>query len=304
MEDDSAISFLPENFEFVQDLGSRFIVRDSNDGTEKLVYRIDLNGVKREERRLEIIDYINEYKGVHLLPCMVELGESFDDEWVYYLVQETFQYGSLHNEYQTIRRTGAIIGENMLKSWMCQILLALQGLHRRKMIHGAVYAENVYLCANKDNVRLGPTDEFLHLYENPQSLYKHISSFKTARATDSRGGSERFVTAVSGLDGLEYIAPEMFNPTGEIAPTNDIWGLGTMMYKLATGKAPFSGNTPVAVVMSIERTTPDFNVFLQKGYTREFIDIISKMLEKDDNKRLTASDLLTSGYFPETNSFA
>ena len=191
---------------------------------------------------------------------------------------------------------------------MCQILLSLQALHMRKVVHGAVMLSNVFLTGKNDNVRLGPTNDFLQLYKDPNTANHQISTFKTANGmetmcerTNANGG--KFKTAQEGMECLEHLAPEMFNATGEVNYSNDIWALGVFAYKLATYEAPFVGNTPVHVVMSIQKNEPDWELLSSKGYSQEFVSVVKEMLVKDPNNRATCRHLLNMDYFPAAMNF-
>ena len=89
---------LASKYDILEDHGSYLIANQKQTNARKLLYVIDLCDVKSEERKWAVIDYINEYKGLHLLPCMVRLGESFRDQDVFYVVQDVIKYGTVRDE--------------------------------------------------------------------------------------------------------------------------------------------------------------------------------------------------------------
>ena len=295
----SVLESLESRFEILEDRKTQVLVKEHGCGGNKLLYRIHLGDVKREERKWEIVKFLSQYKGLHLLPCMVTLRHSFVTGSDFYIAQEPISHGNLRGEVESFLTSHKVIREEKIKLWICQLLLALRALHLRKLVHGAVIAENVFMCKNRDTIRLGPTSEFLSLYKHPNKIRYQLDTFKTAKANIARGTTtDKFVTAMSGLESLEHIAPEMLNPTGAVNYSNDIWAAGILAFKMATLKAPFEGHTPVHIVVAIEKTKPDYEEILRRGYSPAFIDIVKQMLIKDPKQRPSADDLLALEFFP------
>ena len=96
---------------------------------------------------------------------------------------------------------------------------------------------------------------------------------------------------------LEHLAPESFNATGTLDPSNDVWALGVMTYKLTTGQAPFHGQTPVSFAQAIQRRDPDWSRLEGRGYSSELVRIIRGMLQKEPAERTSIEHLLNMRYF-------
>ena len=314
----TAESRLANRYEVLNDGLSSVVVLHKASKQRKLLYKIELTRVPGEERKWALIDYINEYKGLHLLPCMVKLGESFRDANVFYVAQEGVKFVTLRDELAASVNANVALAEESIRAWLCQILLALQALHTRNVVHGAVTLNNVFVVGRNDSVRLGPTNDFLQMHKDPASVTHQISTFRTAKngSATSRGGgggvsatsgvggvSEQFKTAHDSMECLHHLAPEMFNAGGDVENANDVWALGILAYKLAAHVAPFQGHTPVHAVMSIHRSDPDWQLLLDRGYSPEFVDVVREMLTKDPTNRSTCRHLLNMDYFPASMNF-
>ena len=73
---------------------------------------------------------------------------------------------------------------------------------------------------------------------------------------------------------------------------SDIFSMGIILYKMATGRLPFRGETTAALLASIIKDTPPFVTELNTGLPRDLARIIRRCLLKDPEDRYqTAKDL-------------
>jgi serine/threonine protein kinase/Tol biopolymer transport system component len=81
-----------------------------------------------------------------------------------------------------------------------------------------------------------------------------------------------------------YMSPEQARGVG-VDERTDIWGLGVVLYEMASGRAPFTGETPTDVVIAIvERDQPPLSQHVE-GAPPELERIVRKALRKDQNER-------------------
>ena len=81
-----------------------------------------------------------------------------------------------------------------------------------------------------------------------------------------------------------YMPPEQALG-GEVTPKADLYSLGAMLYELVTGRAPFKGDTPTAVISQHLNTPPVAPSYLTEHCPPELEDLILRLLEKDPEKR-------------------
>src|ERR1044071_6650350 len=81
-----------------------------------------------------------------------------------------------------------------------------------------------------------------------------------------------------------YMSPEQARGIA-VDERTDIWGLGVVLYEMASGRAPFTGETPTDVVVAIvERDQPPISQHVD-GAEPELERIVRKALRKDRNER-------------------
>ncbi len=96
--------------------------------------------------------------------------------------------------------------------------------HRRGVLHRDVKPSNIILDAD----------------QRP-----YLTDFGLARLAQS-GQSTLSQDMLIGTP--HYISPEQARGNSELGPGTDIYALGVILYEVAVGRVPFSGNTPYAIV--------------------------------------------------------
>ena len=89
-----------------------------------------------------------------------------------------------------------------------------------------------------------------------------------------------------------YLPPEMVSETGHNEKA-DIWCIGVLLFELSTGKVPFEGNDYTTVKYNISR----LNISWPSDIEPDVKDLVSKILKKNPNERLSIEKILSHSFF-------
>jgi serine/threonine-protein kinase len=144
-----------------------------------------------------------------------------------------------------------------------QILVASRFAHRRNVIHRDLKPHNVILD-DEENVK--------------------VTDFGIARA----GASD--ITEVGTIMGTaQYLSPEQAQGR-PVTEESDLYSVGVVLYELLTGRAPFSGDSPVAVALQHVNQPPPPPRELQPSIPTALEAVVLKALAKDPADRYRDSD--------------
>lgn len=166
-------------------------------------------------------------------PNIVEIYDVGDDEGQHFIVMEYIRGKTLK---ELIASRGAMDQQEALQI-MDQLLAAIIEAHKNNIIHRDIKPQNILI---KDDGTV------------------KIADFGIATVSDA----VQLTQTDTVLGSVHYLAPELAR--GEVASfQSDIYALGITLYEMLTGKAPYSGDTPVQIAMKHMRedlpSVRDFN---------------------------------------------
>ena len=94
---------------------------------------------------------------------------------------------------------------------------------------------------------------------------------------------------------LNYLSPEIIK--GQMIKELDEWACGVLMYYLLSAKFPFDGKTEDEIFYNIESQELNLNIPEFEIISDDCKDLISKLLERDVNKRIKAKKALEHNFF-------
>lgn len=173
--------------------------------------------------------FINESKAVSILshPNIVSIYDVSVRADAKYIVMEYLEGITLKNY---ITKKGKLDLSELLQ-YVEQVLLALEHAHQKGIVHRDIKPQNIMLLKN--------------------GIIK-VTDFGIAKLPNA----ETVTMKDSAIGTVYYISPEQASGK-KIDARSDIYSLGVMMYEMATGKLPFTADSPVSVALKqINDTAP------------------------------------------------
>ncbi|GLC47162.1 hypothetical protein PLESTB_001387600 [Pleodorina starrii] len=227
---------------------------------DKHVYamkEIDLQGMSRKEQE----ECIRETRVLSSLDSdyIIRYYDSFLEKGKLYIITEYAANGNLHDY---IKKQKTRLTEELVWKLYIQILLGLNHMHSKKILHRDIKTLNVFLDEDV-NVKLGD-----------MGVAKILST------------NTNFAKTIVGTP--YYLSPELC----EDKPYNeksDVWALGVVLYECCTQRHPFDADNQGALILKILRGKfPPVT-----GYSPDISDLIKRCLTQNANRRPNTFKLLT-----------
>jgi tetratricopeptide (TPR) repeat protein len=151
-------------------------------------------------------------------PNIVTIYDVGEEKGIYYIAMQLIEGETLR---ELIKREGALRPERVARI-LSQLASALDYAHSKGVIHRDIKSSNVFI---------GPGDHVI------------LTDFGIAKAAD--GTKITMTGMVVGTP--EYMSPEQAKGD-RLDYRTDIYSLGVVVYEMLTGKVPFGGTTPHAVL--------------------------------------------------------
>jgi len=230
---------------------------------------------------LEILKEIGEVAASTNNPHLVGLIDSCIVGDYLYLVMPLFEDGDLldvlENKFQGTMSSGEV------KKMFQQMLLALQSMHSRGLIHRDLSLENILYDEKKNIYAL--CDFGLSMKLNKEESSNTYSSLKNYHITGK----------------TMYIAPEFWKREKEIdGMSADIWSLGVILFMTLTGIAPFKRAHDMDSNYRLIQEKGLREIFAESNLPTEAMEglcLVQEMLHVDPSQRPTAEQLLNHSWF-------
>jgi eukaryotic-like serine/threonine-protein kinase len=176
---------------------------------------------------------------------------------------------------QTLRThlSGAPMELSEVLNVAIQVAGALEEAHAAGIVHRDIKPENIMIRRNG------------HVKVLDFGLAK-LTERPVSDETDTEAVTRALVQTDAGmvLGTSQYMSPEQARGK-PIDERTDIWSLGVVIYEMATGRAPFSGETKTDVIVAIAKSEPPALARFAPKAPAELEWIVLKALRKDVDER-------------------
>ncbi|EDK31725.2 calcium-dependent kinase (macronuclear) [Tetrahymena thermophila SB210] len=301
--------------------GSVEVVQLKGTKQNRAMKKVDKHMLDSKMQREEFIQEIDILKTLDH-PNILKIYEFYEDNRYLYIITELCNGREL---FDVIVEDDTCFTEQQTMKIMQQSLSALQYAHSKCYAHRDIKPENIMIDIETQKIKIidwGTSKKimntqlkkqkynyninliyltffdqlseailineffFLFIYENP-----NLNSSYQIKGTSFNG--EKIKQLVGSA---YYIAPEILKRKGYDEKV-DIWSLGIVFYLLITGTTPYNAETTTEIFEEIKKYKLSFEDPLWEKFSTECKDLLSKMLNPQPNKRISAQQALKHPWF-------
>ena len=162
---------------------------------------------------------------------------------------------------------------DQIKLLFLELNQGFKNLYEEKVIHRDIKLNNILI-----EYRFGDKNDFI----------PRLADFGISRENSTENNP-----MTASISWLLLSAPEILMNGTDYSFASDLWSIGVLLYKIAFGKYPYQGNGPVEIYMTIMNGPKK----LEKSGNKNFDDLISRLLQKDKDKRITYDEYFEHPFF-------
>lgn len=106
------------------------------------------------------------------------------------------------------------------------------------------------------------------------------------------GDDTDLTTTAAQIGTPQYMSPEQAaGRAREVSAASDVWALGAVFYQMLSGKAPYAGETSLAIMHAVTNEDPP-KLMAKDRRERELAVLVDRCLQKDASQRLSSAGML------------
>jgi serine/threonine protein kinase/Flp pilus assembly protein TadD len=168
-----------------------------------------------------------------------------------------------------------------------QIADALSAAHARGIVHRDIKPANIFVTHRGQAKIL----DFGLAKLAPQRLKAGMAGDATSAVHTLAASEEHLTSPGSSMGTIAYMSPEQARGE-ELEARTDLFSLGVVLYEMATGRQPFTGNTSAVIFEAILNRAPQPLQALNPALPASLVKVIHRALEKDRNARYASAEAL------------
>ncbi|KAG5975431.1 hypothetical protein E4U55_007695 [Claviceps digitariae] len=196
-------------------------------------------------------------------PNLVQLIEVLDDpeEDSLYMVMEMCKKGVIMSV--GLDENADPYSDESCRCWFRDLILGIEYLHAQGVIHRDIKPDNLLLS----------DDEILKIVDfGVSEMFDKSDNMRVSKSAGSPA----------------FMPPELCGKHQQVSgKAADIWSMGVTLFCLKYGKIPFNRPGVLEIYEAIKLDDP----FIPEGEDADFVDLMSRILEKDPEKRITMPEL-------------
>ena len=231
---------------------------------EKVAIKI-MNKEKMDSSDLELVRTEIEILKICQHPYIIRLYDILENAQHIYIIMEYCKGGDL---FSFLEKRKFKISEKLTSQIIHKMCTAVFYIHSYGIAHRDLKPENILMVSEDDESDIRILDFGLSKIISPNE-----------KCTEPYGT-------------LTYCAPEIIlgNPYSKAV---DLWSIGIMTYLMLSGKLPFNGLDENEVAKAVAFDEPDYKRNdCWKNISKEAVDFVKKLLEKDPTKRMNIKQAL------------